>query len=247
MTATLSGKRAVVTGAASGIGRGIAERYGEEGAAVALLDVDVERAEDVASAMDAETVAIECDVGDTASVEAAVEGTVDALGGIDVLVNNAGIIYRKSLVDTTDEEMDRMINVNLKGALKATRAATPHLREGDNGCIVNLSSVSATEGSARRAVYAATKGALSSLTYQQAFELAPDVRVNALAPGTIKTPLSEEARQDPDYVQRKLDKIPQDRLGETDDVAAAAVFLASADGDYVNGHVLAVDGARGHS
>ena len=247
MSETLGGNRAVVTGAASGIGRAIAERYGAEGASVALLDVDLEGAESVAADLDAETVAVECDVADTDSVDAAIEETVDALGGIDVLVNNAGIVQRTDLVDTTDDDMDRVIDINLKGVLKVTRAATPHLRDGDGGCIVNMSSITAEEGTPRRSVYSATKGGVSALTYQQAFELAPEVRVNAIAPGTIKTPLSEEARQDPEYIERKLSKVPQGRLGEPEDVAGAAVFLASDDGDYVNGHVLGLDGARLHS
>ncbi|MFB6309953.1 MAG: SDR family NAD(P)-dependent oxidoreductase [Salinirussus sp.] len=246
MVDRLDGQRAVITGAASGIGRSIAERYGAEGAAVALLDVDVDGAEDVSDGIDSETAVIDCDVSDTASVNAAVDATVDALGGIDVLVNNAGIVHRKDLVDTDDETMDRVIDVNLKGVLKLTRAATPHLRDG-GGCIVNMSSITALEGTPRRSVYSATKGAVSALTFQQSLELAPDVRVNAIAPGTIKTPLSAEARQDPEYVQRKREPVPQDRLGEPEDVAGAAVYLASADADYVNGHVLAVDGGRYHT
>jgi NAD(P)-dependent dehydrogenase (short-subunit alcohol dehydrogenase family) len=244
MTGKLNGKRAVVTGAASGIGRAIAERYAEEGAHVALLDVDTEGMADVVEGMDAEAVTVECDVSDTASVEAAIEETVAALGGIDVLVNNAGITLRKDLVDTTDEEMERVTDVNLKGVLRVTRAAIPHLREGTDAAVVNVSSITAREATPQRSVYSATKGGVSALTSQLSLELAPDVRVNAIAPGTIKTPISAEVRKDPEYVERKLSKIPQDRLGEPEDVAGSAVFLASQDGDYVNGHVLAVDGAR---
>lgn len=246
MTGELSGQSAVVTGAASGIGRSISERFSTEGAAIALLDVDTEGAMDVAAGLDAETVVSACDVTDTATVDEAVDEAVDALGGIDILVNNAGVLHQAPLVDTTDEQMDRVIDVNLKGVLKMTRAATPHLRDG-GGCIVNMSSITATEGTPDRNVYAATKGAVSALTFQQSLELAPDVRVNAIAPGTIETPMTASPREDPEYMDRKLSKVPTGRLGSPDDVAGAALYLASADADYVNGHVLRVDGGRYHT
>lgn len=246
MAGRLSGMRAVVTGAAGGIGTAIAERYGDEGATVALLDVDVGGVESVAAAMDAETVPLECDVTDTDAVDAAIDETVAALGGIDVLVNNAAVVHRTPLVETTDAQLDRVIDVNLKGVLKVTRAATPHLRDG-GGSIVNLSSVASVEGTDGRNVYSATKGGVSALTYQQALELGPAVRVNAIAPGTIQTPMIADDLADADYAEGRLSKTPLGRLGEPEDVAGAAVFLASADADYVNGHVLHVDGGRYHT
>jgi meso-butanediol dehydrogenase/(S,S)-butanediol dehydrogenase/diacetyl reductase len=246
MTERLDGHRAVVTGAAKGIGEAIARRYGAEGASVALLDIDTDGMEEVAADIDAETVTVECDVADTDSVEAAIDEVVEGFGGIDILVNNAGIVHREPLTETSDDEIDAVIDINLKGVLKVTRAATPALRD-SGGCIINMSSITAKEGTLNRSVYSATKGGVSALTFQQSLELAPDVRVNAIAPGTIKTPLSEEARQDPDYMERKLSVVPQDRLGEPEDIAGAAVYLATADADYVNGHVLAVDGARYHT
>ncbi|MFB6309954.1 MAG: SDR family NAD(P)-dependent oxidoreductase [Salinirussus sp.] len=246
MTDALSDDRAVVTGAARGIGRAITERYAAEGASVALLDIDAEGAEAVAAYLETESLAIECDVSDTASVESAIDTVVDAFGGIDILVNNAGVIHRSPLVESTDEQLDRVIDVNLKGVLKMTRAATPHLRRSE-GCIVNLSSVASVEGTDNRNVYSATKGGVSALTYQQSLELAPDVRVNALAPGTIESPMTADDREDTDYVEGRLAKVPRNRLGQPEDVAGAAVFLASADADYVNGHVLHVDGGRYHT
>lgn len=244
MTGRLSSKRAVVTGAASGIGRKIAERFGEEGMRVAMLDVDVDNLEEASGAIDAETLPLECDVRETASVESAIGQTTDAWDGIDVVVNNAGIVLRKALVDTSDEEIDRVIDVNLKGVIRVARTAIPALQE-SHGTLINMSSIAAREGIHNRSIYAATKGGISSLTHQLAVELGPDIRVNAIAPGTIKTPIwGEQRRQDESYVERRLSKVPMERIGTPEDIAGAAVFLASEDADYVNGHVLPVDGGR---
>lgn len=246
MTDALAEQRAVVTGAAGDIGRAITQRYAAEGASVALLDVDADGVEATAAELDAEALPLYCDVSDTASVNTAIDTVVDEFGGVDTLVNNAGVVHRTPLTETTDEQLDHVIDVNLKGVLKMTRAATPHLRSSE-GCIVNLSSVASVEGTADRNVYSATKGGVSALTYQQALELAPGVRVNAIAPGTIQTQMIEADMADEAYTEERLSKVPSTRLGEPADVASAALFLASQDGDYVNGHVLHVDGGRYHT
>lgn len=246
MTGKLSGQRAVVTGAANGIGRAIAERFGEMGADVAMLDVDEDNLEGAAASVDAETLTYVCDVRETDVVDRVIDETVETWDGIDIVVNNAGILVGKELVETTDAEMDRVVDVNLKGAIRVSRAAIPALRA-SQGAIINMSSIQAAEGAPKRSVYASTKGGISSLTRQLAAELAPDVRVNAIAPGTITTPIIESRLQNDDYVDRKRSKVPLNRLGTTEDIARAAVFLASEDANYVNGHVLAVDGGRANT
>lgn len=246
MCGQLSGKRAVVTGAASGIGRKIAERYAEEGMRVAMFDVDVERLEEAAAAIDGETLSLECDVRETASVESTIEQTIGVWDGIDVVVNNAGIVLRKPLVETSDEDIDRVIDVNLKGVIRIARAAIPALQE-SHGTMINMSSIAAREGISNRSVYAATKGGISSLTHELAVELAPDIRVNAIAPGSVETPISAEQFQDESYAEKRLAKVPLGRIGAPEDIAGAAVFLASEEASYVNGHVLPVDGGRARS
>lgn len=243
MAERLAGQRTFVTGAASGIGLAISERYVDEGAKVAMVDVDADRLEDEAAAIDGETLAVEADVRDTGQVEAAVERTVDAWGGIDVVVNNAGTITRGELVDTADEDIERVVDVNLHGVLRVARATIPALKDG-GGSMINTSSVVSVTASRNRSVYTATKGGVKSLTHQLALELGPDVRVNAIAPGLVETPFSEAIWRDEDAADHKRSGIPLERFASPEEVAGPAAFLASEDASYVTGHTLLVDGGQ---
>ena len=243
MSDRLAKKRALITGAASGIGRAIAEVYATEGARVALVDVAAERLDSTHADIDGETLAIECNVRDTSGVDDAVERAVDAWGGLDVVVNNAGVITRRELVDTTDDELERMVDINLNGTLRVARAVIPTLRS-NGGNLLNMSSSLSVEAAPNRSVYSATKGGVKSLTQQLAIELAPTVRVNAIAPGTIATPLNERRRSDAAYERRRRETIPLERFGDVSEVADSAVFLTSEEASYVTGHTLFVDGGR---
>jgi len=243
MAGRLADKRAFVSGAASGIGRSITEAYVNEGAHVAMVDVDTEALEQTAAAIDGDTLTITCDVSDTAEVQAAVDRTVDAWDGIDVVVNNAGTITRGELIDTSDEEIERVVDVNLQGVLRVARETAPALLE-SSGSLINMSSVVSEKASRERSVYTATKGGVKSLTHQLALELGPEVRVNAIAPGLVKTPFSESIWSDEENAERKRSTIPLERFADPEEIAGPAVFLASEEASYVSGHTLFVDGGR---
>lgn len=242
MTGRLDGQRTVVTGASRGIGRAIAERYAAEGASVALAARSVDQLEAVADGIDGETLVVDCDVRDRASVDAMIDQVGNTFGGIDVVVNNAGVIGRSEMVDVPESEMDWVVDVNLKGQMRVARAALPALID-SSGVLINVSSQLGTVGVPGTPVYCATKGGINNLSRQLAVEYAEEgVRVNALAPGVVLTTMNEAAARDPAWIERKRSKIPLDRLGEPDEIAGPAVFLASDDAGYVTGHVLVVDG-----
>ncbi|MFC4360407.1 SDR family NAD(P)-dependent oxidoreductase [Halobium salinum] len=243
----------IVTGAASGIGRGIARRFGEEGATVVVADVrrepkqgerydtDVTRPTDelVASETDGDATFVETDVGDPESVETMVEATVEAYGGVDVLVNNAGIQIEGDSQTTTLEEWERSIAVDLSGAFYCAKYAIPHLVE-SGGQIVNVGSVRGFEGGGGPP-YAAAKGGVVNMTRDLAMELGDDgVRVNCINPGYIETPL-QDINTDED-VEKSREQTLVPRFGTPEDVGDAAVFLASDEAGFVTGANLPVDG-----
>ncbi|MFE3269604.1 SDR family NAD(P)-dependent oxidoreductase [Streptomyces sp. NPDC059215] len=234
------GLRALVTGGASGIGLATARLLTAEGARVAVLDL-------TPGAPDGSLVRLRADVGDDGSVRAAVSSAVDALGGLDVLVNNAGVGAQGGIADNSDEEWHRVWDINVVGTVRVTRAALPALRASAYAAIVNVASIAATAGLPQRALYSASKGAVLSLTRAMAADLLPDgVRVNAVSPGTADTP----------WVTRLLDRAPDPaaeyaalaarqphgRLVSADEVAAAVAYLASPAAGSTTGANLAVDG-----
>lgn len=243
MSSTLEGERALVTGASRGIGRAIAVAFSEAGADVALLSRSRDQLEAVAADLDGETLVTVGDIRDTEAVNEAVEAAVDAFGGLDVVVNNAGVVTRDDLATTPDEDIDRLIDVNLHGVVRVARAALPAL-EASQGTLINVSSMAAERGIEGLSSYSASKGGVSSLTRQLAVEYGDrGVRVNAIVPGTIKTPVNEDVRQsDPEWTKTRREQVPLGRLGEPEDVADPAVFLASDRSRYVTGHALPVDG-----
>lgn len=247
MELNFDGKVALVTGGASGIGRGIAEKFAELGATVIIADLDPELAEETAASLSesgAKVFAQELDVTDEDSVAAAMGRAVSEFGGLDILVNSAGTGCMSALDEMIVEEWDMVIDVNLKGTFLCTREAAKAMRErGGGGKIINLSSINETVPLAGEVPYCASKGGVMMLTRAAALELAPfGINVNALGPGAIDTPLMEEVLSVPEIKSGILRQIPFGRLGKPDDVARAAVFLASELADWVTGHTLYVDG-----
>jgi len=243
MSQRLEGQTALVTGAGRGIGRAIATAYAEEGAQVALLDIDEEAVVELADSLETETLVLDCDVRNTDAVEESVERCLETFGSMNVVVNNAGVVGRTALLNTDDTEMERILDVNLKGTVRVARATLPHLIK-STGSMINISSQLAQVAVKGVSVYTATKGGISSLTRQLAIEHADDgVRVNALAPGIIDTDMTGKARNtESGWEDDRLERIPLNRLGTPSDIAGPAVFLASKEAEYITGEVLTVDG-----
>jgi NAD(P)-dependent dehydrogenase (short-subunit alcohol dehydrogenase family) len=235
-----AGMRAVVTGGASGIGLATACLLVERGARVAVLD----RSADPAP-VDAEQV--RCDVGDDASVRSAVTAAAEALGGIDILINNAGIGARGTVADNDDAEWHHVLDINVVGIVRVTRAALPHLRRSPSAAVVNTCSIAATAGLPQRALYSATKGAVLALTRAMAADHVGDgIRVTCVNPGTVDTPWVArllDAADDPAAERAALEaRQPTGRLVSAGDVAHAIAYLASPSSGSTTGTALAVDG-----
>jgi meso-butanediol dehydrogenase / (S,S)-butanediol dehydrogenase / diacetyl reductase len=246
----LEGKVCVVTGGAAGIGEAIAVRLAEEGARVAVADIDGEgalrladRLRDVAG----DALGGRVDVAVSAQVADFIEATAGRFGRLDAIVNNAGVAIPGGAADMAEEDWDRVVAVNLKGVWAGMKHAIPHLRAAGGGSIVNMSSVQALVGFPGWAGYAATKGAIIALTQQAAVEYGPEnIRVNCLAPGTIMTPMNQEifrTAPDPDQLIAMWNASHAlRRFGESSEVASAAAFLVSDDASFVTGACLRVDG-----
>jgi 3-oxoacyl-[acyl-carrier protein] reductase len=245
------GRIAVVTGAARGIGFGTATRFAEEGASVAILDLDEASAAEAAAKLPlvegARSVGIGCDVSDAAAAEAAVDRVVAELGGIHVLVNNAGITRDNLLFKMTEDDWDLVMNVHLRGAFLMTRAAQKHFVAQKYGKILNLSSVSAL-GNRGQANYSAAKMGIQGFTRTLGIELGPfGINANAIAPGFIATEMTDATAARlkidvEDFRRMNAEANPVRRVGYPEDIAAAAAFLCSDEASYITGQTLYVDG-----
>jgi NAD(P)-dependent dehydrogenase (short-subunit alcohol dehydrogenase family) len=238
------GKVALVTGAARGIGLAAAKRFLAEGWRVALLDIEGELLTQScrALALPDRTMALTCDIADVDAVHAAVTSVVGQFGRLDALVNNAGTATFKPILETTQEEWQRILDVNLSGPFFATQAAAPAMRDSGGGAIVNITSISAVRASTLRAAYGTSKAALAHFTKQAAVELASlNIRVNAVAPGPVETAMAK-AVHTPEIRADYRDAIPLNRYGLEDELADAIYFLCSDRATYITGQVLAVDG-----
>lgn len=242
-----TGRTIIVTGSSSGIGEGIARRFAAEGANVVLNARSREDLEKVAADLDGSRVLIvDGDVSSAQFAKDLVAKTVERFGGLDCLVNNAGTATAGPLAEASDDDIDKVIDINVKGVLHLCRAAIPHLAKSDapgGGSIVNTSSVSGTGGDWTMPIYNASKGAVTNLTRGLALQLGEQgIRVNAVCPSMTRTDMSAGIRDDEQLFEAFLQRIPLGRPGEPEDVAAVVAFLASDDARFVTGANIPVDG-----
>ena len=245
----LKGKTALVTGAASGFGTEIAATFAREGAKVVIMDLNGEGAEKVASAIGDAARAIRGDVTSAADIQAAVDLTKQFDGKVDIVVNNAGWTHRnKPLMDVTEEEYERLYDINVRSIFHMTRAVVPLMRETGGGCIINIGSTAGIRPRPGLTWYNSTKGAVNLLSRSMAVELAPDrIRVNCVAPVMGATGLLEAFMGMPDTPENRekfIATIPLGRLSTPADIAKACLYLASDDAEFITGVILEVDGGR---
>ena len=245
----LGGKVAIVTGAGSGFGRGIAEAFAEEGARLVVADIDETRARSIAKEIGARAVAVTADVSRGADVAAMVQAAASAFGGLDIVVNNAGITHKnQSLMTVTEDEFDRVYAVNVKSIYLTTLAAVPELAKRGGGSIINTASTAGVRPRPGLTWYNGSKGAVIALTKSMAAELAPrNIRVNAINPVIGETAMLEEFMGVPDTAENRarfIAGIPLGRMSKPTDIANAAVFLADPASSFITGVAIEVDGGR---
>ena len=243
----LAGKRTIITGAGSGIGRAIALRFASEGASIVLADVDEEAAESVANEIDGETLVHKTDVTRDGDVETLVGLAVSEWGGLDVMVNNAGVGVAGTAVTTTEEEYERVMDVCVRGTFLGMRHAIPAMAESGGGSVINMSSVAALVGLVDRAVYSAAKGAILAMTRASAIDhIGEGVRVNCIAPGTVDTPWVARITSgydDPEEARANMQaRQPHGRFVAPEEIAAMAAYLAADESASVIGACMIVDG-----
>ena len=242
---SLEGKVALVTGGGRGIGRGIAEGLAEQGATVVVAARTRSELDEAAQSIrDAggEAAVYELDMTDLASVQGAVDAAVETYGQLDILVNNAGTNVREPFEDVTEEHYDLINNVNQKGLFFLTQFATRHMRPRGAGKIINIGSLTTGIGLQSISVYTGTQGAVGQLTKVWAVELAPEIQVNAICPGFIRTPLTEKLWANETMHEWGTNRLPNGTIGKPQDLAGTACYLASGASDYVTGQHIYVDG-----
>ena len=247
---SLDGKAAIVTGAGSGIGRAIATLFAEEGARVAVVDVsesDGKETVELLRKRGGDAIFIQGDISNSAIVKRIVETTVKKYERVDILCNNAGVESMGSILEITEENWDKVMSINLKGVFLCSKHSVPKMVENGGGVIINIASVLGLIGSKGEAAYCASKGGIISLTRAMALYFAPhNIRVNCICPGSVLTPTFKRVMTSlGDYeaaFQRNLDKIPLKRIAEPEEIAYAALYLASEKASYITGSVLVIDG-----
>jgi meso-butanediol dehydrogenase / (S,S)-butanediol dehydrogenase / diacetyl reductase len=239
----LTGKRILITGGASGIGAATAARFLEEGSAVVVLDCDANGRERIKGELPELAGAVAADVSNLVQVRAAFDDAVRLLGGVDVLINNAGISIRHNFLEITPEEWDKILAVNLTGVFYMAQIAAKHMWGRGAGVILQTASTNGIVGQPCYADYNATKAGVIELTKSMALELAPKVRVCAVAPGYVLTPM-QRAEYTDEMIEAVNQKIPLRRHAKPEEIAALFAFLASDDAAYITGQVLTIDGAE---
>lgn len=242
----LKDKVAVITGAAQGLGRACAERFIAEGAKVVISDVQADKGAAAVEDIDGDVRFVACDAGDKGQVDALIQAAVDAYGGVDICVANAGIIHTAEFLDITEEDFDRVLRVNLKGVfLTGQAAARQMVKQKRGGAIVNMSSINAVVAIPNQVPYCTAKGGVGQLTKVMALALAPhDIRVNAIGPGSILTEMLRSIMTDETARKKTLSRTPLGRLGDMAEIASVAAFLASDDASYMTGQTIYPDGGR---
>ncbi|MCP3775769.1 SDR family oxidoreductase [Paenibacillus sp. MZ04-78.2] len=244
---SLAGKTAIVTGSTRGIGKGIAVRYGREGANVVVSGTNAELCEEVAASIRQEggsAIGIPCDISKLEDINRLYDKTLDTFGEINIVVNNAGIAVFKPFVEVDPETVRSIWNVNLFGTFfSGQRAAKEMIRQGKGGKIINMSSISEEVGTEDLTQYAMTKGAIKIMTKCMALELAKHrINVNAIGAGVIDTDISADEFAKPGMREATIQRIPWGRMGSPEDIAGTAVFLAGSDSEYLTGTTVFVDG-----
>jgi meso-butanediol dehydrogenase/(S,S)-butanediol dehydrogenase/diacetyl reductase len=239
----LKDKRVVITGGAGGIGTSTAARFLEEGAKVIIMDKDEDACQHVEKQLPALEKSIICDVASPDSVKQAFEQLNELFGGLDILINNAGISIRHKFMDITAKEWKRVIDVNLNGVFFVAQQAAQHMLAGNGGVIINMGSTNGLAGYHYYGDYNASKSGVIELTRSMALELGPTIRVNAVCPGFIMTPM-QEAEYTPEMQRAFYEKLPLKRLGSPDDVASLFAFLSSDEASWITGQHFVIDGGE---
>ncbi len=242
----LKNKVAIVTGSRRGIGKEIALALAKAGANVVVSDINLDDCNKVVEEIKAigkKGLAVKADVSNPEDLSQMINLTTEKFGKVDILVNNAGIYMQKSLTDLTEQDFDRVLDINLKGVFLCSKAAVPEMIKQGKGKIINITSIAGQVGFANSSAYCASKGAIINMTRELALELAQyKINVNAIGPGVIETDMTKELLKDKATRETLLANIPLSRIGKPEDIANAALFLASDNSDYITGITLFVDG-----
>jgi len=242
----LKNKVAIITGSRRGIGKAIALALAKAGANVVVSDINLDDCNKVVEeikAINGNALAVKADVSNPEDVSQMINLTTEKFGKVNILINNAGIYMQKSFTDVTEQDFDRILNINLKGVFLCSKAAVPEMIKQGKGKIINIASIAGQVGFADSSAYCASKGAIINITRELALELAQyKINVNAIGPGVIETDMTKNLLKNKATKEALLANIPLNRIGKPEDIANAALFLASDNSDYITGITLFVDG-----